>query len=197
MEKMTPLQGQAQLDVTTTRLSADAELREVFSDAALATRRIRWDYCVSRGVPRHDADGVVADGESHCWERLHHGCKAKGIRSLLFCTTVNAVADFRNEQQRRGPVLPLLGDRPGREADPAEAAALRDALNRLVESLEPEELGVFRWALRGCSNKEIADALDFSTRTCTRRRQEIVKKWAKALGYRPGGSCGGGPPKRR
>jgi RNA polymerase sigma factor (sigma-70 family) len=61
---------------------------------------------------------------------------------------------------------------------PEEAAALNEALERRLESLDSLELReIALWRLEGYTNREIADRLDCTERSVERRMERIRSKW--------------------
>jgi len=68
----------------------------------------------------------------------------------------------------------------GMDPDPAEAAALAEGLERLLDGLGDVQLrNVAIWALEGHTNEEIAEKLGRSVATAERKRKLIREKWAE------------------
>jgi len=66
------------------------------------------------------------------------------------------------------------------DPDPAEAAALAEGLERLLDGLGDVQLrNVAIWALEGHTNEEIAEKLGRSVATAERKRKLIREKWAE------------------
>ncbi len=69
---------------------------------------------------------------------------------------------------------------PGDEPDPAEAAALVETWNHLLEALGKEDLRqVARWRLEGYHNEEIALRLGRSVGTVERKLKTIRDIWER------------------
>jgi DNA-directed RNA polymerase specialized sigma24 family protein len=67
---------------------------------------------------------------------------------------------------------------PGHEPDPAEAAAMAETCERLLEQLQDEELcRVAVWKLEGYGNAEIAERLKRSVGTVERKLRLIRRIW--------------------
>jgi DNA-directed RNA polymerase specialized sigma24 family protein len=118
-------------------------------------------------------------------------------RVLLMVTSRKAWKHIRREHARRrgeGQVVPLSalqaeGDSapgtppvPGNEPDPADAAALAEAYERMMTALEKEDLRqAARWRLEGYSNEDIAARLGRSVGTAERKLRTIRAIWERFL----------------
>lgn len=88
------------------------------------------------------------------------------FRTWLLRITVNAArSSGRRAGRRREAPLELVGERPGSEADPAEAAVQADEVERVEAALaqlpEKQRLSV-TLRLQGLSHREVAEATDTS-----------------------------------
>jgi RNA polymerase sigma factor (sigma-70 family) len=156
-----------------------------------------------------DAEDVVLDVFDSLWRGAREGRfpLLKGrheLWDLVFAMTENkALQAARDESRlkRGGPSGPLdeqamdaspgaegtppgLGQVPGREPMPDEAAAVAEQVRRLLDVLGDAELrSVAEWKLIGHTNDDIARKLGRSQRAVERKLQTIRAVWKGVVGH--------------
>jgi DNA-directed RNA polymerase specialized sigma24 family protein len=119
------------------------------------------------------------DGRNDLWQIL---------LVLTARKAANALRDEHRERRGGGRLIQGLGDRDSdfkgpaiqsADPDPAEAAALAEEVEKLLDALGSKELrDVAVWALEGYTNQEIAERLGKSVATAERKIRCIREIWS-------------------
>jgi RNA polymerase sigma factor (sigma-70 family) len=147
---------------------------------------------------REGSEDVLISVFRTFWRRMSEGqfdlAEDKDLRNLLYQIAVNkAFGKERHHRKKRrsvdreeggGSGAPGAEDRLGRVADPNSllaAVAVAEQLERLLESLEPEELMVLALRLEGMTVKEIGERINRSERYVGGRLRRVKRRLARDL----------------